>query len=163
LHLPEVVSTLTRTSLDLVLAETNVRVEAPESVLSVLDATLSFVPRLAAGMNADIIISVRPAGEVWEIRGHAGSMKLLGAQSALPQVAGAVVSSAVSEVAISRNCRTIRASVVEKDGRALAFVGDDWERLPRTCMGVAGVTLGATTCCSIRRRLTCIRSKNRFT
>jgi hypothetical protein len=117
----------TRTSLDFCLAETNVRVEAPEGVLSVLDATLSYVPRFASTATADLVISVQPKKEVWEIRGHGSTFKVLGAQSTLPQVAGAVVSSAVSDVAATRNFKTLRASVIAKGGRALAMVGDDWE------------------------------------
>jgi hypothetical protein len=109
------------------LAETNVRVDAPEGVLAVLDATLSHVPRLRTRDSADIVISVRPRTDVWEIRGHDGSLKVLGAQSALPQVAGAVVSSAVADVAATQRYTAVRASVVQKDGRALAMVGDDWE------------------------------------
>jgi hypothetical protein len=114
-------------SLEFCVAGTNVRVEAPDGVLSVLEATLSFVPRYGANSEADVVISVYPKDDLWEIHGHAGSFKVLGAQSALPQVAGAVVTSIVNDVAEKRNCKTVRASVVEKDGRALAFIGDDWE------------------------------------
>jgi hypothetical protein len=116
-----------RASLDFRVADTSVRVEAPEGILSVLDSTLSFVPRCAPSCDVDVLVSVQPKADVWEIRGLGGSFKVLGAQSALPQVAGAVVSSVVSDVAINRNVKTMRASVLEKDGRALAMVGDDWE------------------------------------
>jgi hypothetical protein len=124
---PDPESTATRRSLDLRLAETNVRVEAPESVLAVLDSTLLFVPRFALTSEANVVISVLPKNDAWEIHGHAGAFKVLGTQSALPQVAGAVVSSAVNDVAAMRDCLPMRASVIQKEGRALALVGDDWE------------------------------------
>jgi hypothetical protein len=114
-------------SVDLRLAEINVRIDAPQAVLSVLDATLAFAPRLRADSPTDVVISVRSTGDVWEIRGGDGSLKVLGAQSALPQVAGATVSSAVSDVASRLRCKAMRSSVIEKDGRALALIGDDWE------------------------------------
>jgi hypothetical protein len=118
---------VTPASLEFCLADTKVRVEAPPGVLAVLDATLSYVPRFSTRSTADIVISAQPRTDVWEIRGPDGSLKVLGAQSALPQVAGAVVSSAVAEVAATQRYTAMRASVVQKDGRALAMVGDDWE------------------------------------
>jgi hypothetical protein len=124
---PDSNTTLASRVMDVRMAGTNVRIDAPEGVLSVLDATLSYLPRFGSDVAIDVAISVVPKDDVWEIHGHAGSLKVLGAQSALPQVAGAVVTSAMQDVAGSRDCKTMRACVVEKDGRALAFVGDDWE------------------------------------
>jgi hypothetical protein len=114
-------------SMDLCLAETNVRVHAPDGVLSVLEATLSFVPGFQTGGEPDIVISVESKEDAWEIRGQDGSFKVLSAQSALPQVAGAVVTSIMNELADRLSFKTMRASVVEKDGRAFAMLGDDWE------------------------------------
>jgi hypothetical protein len=65
--------------------------------------------------------------DVWEIRGLDGSHKVLTAQNALPQIGGAIVSSATSGAAASRQFTTMRATVIEKEGRALAMIGDDWE------------------------------------
>jgi hypothetical protein len=52
---------------------------------------------------------------------------MLAAQTALPQIGGAVVSRVVSDVATNCNFSTMRAAVIERDGRALAMIGDDWE------------------------------------
>ena len=77
-----------RTGLQLCLAGLNVLVEAPEGVLSVLDAMLRFVPR-SAHASADLRIVAQTREDIWEIRGDSGSLKVLGAQSSLPQIAGA--------------------------------------------------------------------------
>jgi hypothetical protein len=114
-------------SIDLRLADVNVRVQAPDRVLAVLDATLGNVPRFTAGTAADVTISVAPRDEVWEIHGIDGSRKVLTTQSALPQVGGAIVTTAIGSVASSREYTTMRATVLERDGRALAMIGDDWE------------------------------------
>ena len=45
----------------------------------------------------------------------------------LPQVAGAVTSSLIADVADHAKLTVWRAAVVERDGHAVAFVGDDWE------------------------------------
>jgi hypothetical protein len=127
LHSRDPGRTLARTSLDFQLVDTNVRVEAPEAVLEILDDTLSFVPRSAPERNADVVVSVTSKDEAWEIYGLAGSYKILGAHSALPQVAGAVVSSVVSDLATRKGFIQIRACVVAKNDRAIALIGDDWE------------------------------------
>jgi hypothetical protein len=127
LHSPDLTITAARLPLDIRVAETNVRIAAPDRVLAVLEATLSFVPRFDAGTTPDINISVRTKEDVWEIHGLGGSLKVLAAQSALPQIGGAIVTSAVRDVAVSRKLSTMRATVVSKGGRALAFIGDDWE------------------------------------
>lgn len=124
---PSLVTPGARTALDFSFSGTNVRVEAPEGVLAVLEATLRFVPRCSSHDVPDIRIVAQTREDVWEIRGDAGSLKVLGAQSSLPQVAGAIVSSAVDDVATTRGLKTMRASVIAKDDRALAMLGDDWE------------------------------------
>lgn len=113
--------------MDLCVAGTNVRVEGPNTVLSVLDATLSVVPRAEPRSEPEIVIAVARNDEAWEIRGHEGALKVLGAHCAMPQVGGAVVTSVIRDTAATRNVRTMRATVVERDGRALAMIGDDWE------------------------------------
>jgi len=127
LHSPDSTLTASRPTLDIRLADTNVRIVAPERVLAVLEATLSVVPRFERGSSADVTISVQSKEDMWEIRGLDGALKMLAAQSPLPRVAGAVVSSAIRDVATSRNYTTMRATVLAKEGRALAMVGDDWE------------------------------------
>jgi hypothetical protein len=114
-------------TLDLRVADVNLRVDGPQNVLAVLNTTLSNVPRFAAGATPDLTITVSASDEAWEIRGIDGQRNLLAPQSAMPQVGGAVVSRAVSDVATSCDMRTMRASVIERGGRALAMIGDDWE------------------------------------
>lgn len=109
------------------LADVDLRVAAPPHILAVLDTTLSHVPRSNPNDVAGLTIEVIAYADAWEIRNAGGSTKLLPRQSAPPQIAGAVVTSAVAAVAASRECTPLRATVVERDGRALAMVGDDWE------------------------------------
>ncbi len=117
----------TRRHIDVRLADVGVRLVAPEGVLAVLDATLCVVPRSGAMSAPDLIVSAERKSEVWEIRGAGDAMKVLTAKSAPPQVAGALVTSAVQGVATIRNVKAMRATVLERDGRALAMLGDDWE------------------------------------
>jgi hypothetical protein len=124
---PDLAPTGTLLTLDVRLAELNVRIEAPENVLAVLEATLAVVPRCAPGSVPDVTIAVLPKDDVWEIRGLAGSLKVMAAQSALPQVAGAVVTSIMRDVAVIRDFKAMRATVIAKGDRALAMIGDDWE------------------------------------
>jgi hypothetical protein len=114
-------------SIDFRLAEVNVRVHAPSRIVSVLEATLSNVPRFGPSVSPQLTLSVMPKDEAWEIHGLEGAHQVMSGLSALPQVAGAVVSSAVRNVAASRRIITMRATVMERDGRAIALIGDDWE------------------------------------
>lgn len=116
-----------RVALDILLAEVNVRVEAPEAVFDVLDATLSVVPRFSANHIPDVHISVQRTHDVWEIQGPYDGVKVLAGTYALPQVAGAIVTATLAAVATRRNVKALRATVLEKDGRGLAMIGDDWE------------------------------------
>jgi hypothetical protein len=113
-------------ALNIRVADVTVRIEAPERVLSVLEATLSFVPR-AEDAEPDLTVSARARDDAWEVHGLSGSIKVLAAQSALPQIGGAIVTSVIRDVAVTRGYRTLRATVVSKGNRALAMVGDDWE------------------------------------
>jgi len=109
------------------MVDCNVRIAAPEPVVSVLEATLANVPRYSISSPADLTIVATLFDDVWEIHGAAGARKILTRQSALPQIAGAIVSTAVTETALARNCTLLRAAVMERDGQALAMIGDDWE------------------------------------
>ena len=113
-------------TLDVQIADVHVRVEAPENIIAVLNTTLNTIPRLNAKRVPDLVISVR-VNEAWEIHGLEGSLKIMDAQSPLPQVAGAVVTTIIAHIAASQKYAALRAAVVEKDGHALAFMGDDWE------------------------------------
>lgn len=113
--------------MDIRVADLNVRVEAPQPVLNVLNATLSVVPRAGLGTSPDLVVAVARKDDAWEIRGREGALKVLGGGSAMPQVGGAVVTSLIRDAAATREFRTMRATVVQRDGRALAMIGDDWE------------------------------------
>jgi hypothetical protein len=115
------------TPLDLQLAEVKLRVEAPQDVLTLLDMTLSSVPRFDGVSSPDLTITVSELAEAWEIRGVDGRSHVLAPTSAMPQVGGAVVSRVVSDVAATCDLRTMRAAVIQRNGRALALLGDDWE------------------------------------
>lgn len=123
-----------RASVNVSIAEVNVRIEAPVSVRAVLDAMLAVVPRFDDGVFPDVTISAQASEDVWKIEGLAGSLKVLDAQSALPRIGGAIMTSALRDVATSLNYRTLRATVMACEGRALAIMGDDWE---------SGITLSA--------------------
>jgi hypothetical protein len=127
LHSPDPTLAATLLNIDLCLADVKVRVEGPERVLAVLDATLSNVPRFRAAAAPDLTISVFPKDDAWEIHGVDGARKILAGQIALPRVGGAVVTSAIGYAAASREYTTMRATVIERDGQALAMIGDDWE------------------------------------
>jgi hypothetical protein len=114
-------------TLDLHVADVKVRVEAPERVISLLNMTLSNVPRFDANHDPDFTIAVVAHADMWEVRGIDGSRCVLALQSAMPQVGGAVVTLAVTDIAASCAYRTMRAAVIERNGRALAMIGDDWE------------------------------------
>lgn len=113
--------------IDLCVAGINVRVEGPHTVMDVLDATLSVVPRTDGRTDPQIVVAVARKQDAWEIRGHEGALKVLGGHCAMPQVGGAVVTSLMRDTAATRNFRTMRATVLEHEGRALAMIGDDWE------------------------------------
>jgi hypothetical protein len=113
--------------LDLRVADIKVRVEGPARVLELINTTLSNVPRFDASAAPDLTIAVTAHDDAWEIRGIDGSRNVLAMHSAMPQVGGAVVSRAVSDVATNCDFRTMRATVIERGGRALAMIGDDWE------------------------------------
>jgi hypothetical protein len=115
------------TPLDIRVAGIKVRVEGPERVLDLINTTLSNVPRFDVRASPDLTIAVTAHDDAWEIRGIGGSRNVMAMHSAMPQVGGAVVSRAVSDVATNCDFRTMRATVIERDGRALAMIGDDWE------------------------------------
>ncbi len=109
-------------------------VRAPRSVISVLERTLHHARGTTSNAEPAVAITVVNDGFVWRISGRSQkSGKILSTTNTLPQVAGAVVSSLVADVAEHASLVVWRAAVVERDGRAVAFVGDDWE---------SGVVLG---------------------
>ncbi len=128
MHSPDPTRTAWSTAaLDLRVAAINLRIDGPGDVLGLLNQTLSNVPRFDASASPDMTLTVSGNGEAWKITGADGRNHLLAGQRALPQIGGAVVSRAVSDVATSCDFRTMRAAVIERDGWALAMIGDDWE------------------------------------
>ena len=110
------------------ISETDIALIGPSSVLSIVDRMLLNVERVWSKACDPTKIEVSFAAEIWRIHGEApASRKVLGARSALPQVAGAIVSSILAEVAFHKNVEVWRAAVVERENRALVFIGDDWE------------------------------------
>ena len=110
------------------IAGVDASIRAPLPLLGVLNRTLVHARRPAE--NAQVRASIEVAGDdyVWQINGRsARSTKALSATSALPQVAGAVVSALIADAAESAQLCVWRATVVESQGEAIAFVGDDWE------------------------------------
>ncbi|HTV73578.1 MAG TPA: hypothetical protein VME66_07740, partial [Candidatus Acidoferrales bacterium] len=110
------------------MAGVDASIRAPRALLSVLNRTLVHARRPGTPASIGAAIEVEHDEFVWRINGNSlRSRKVLSGASALPQVGGAVVSSLISDVAESANVRACRAAVVERDGRAVAFIGDDWE------------------------------------
>jgi hypothetical protein len=108
-------------------ADVNVRVEAPERILAIVDTMLARVPRFDAGDAAEITLVVTANDDAWEIDGGDGTRQLLSGGCVGAQIAGALVSTAVRRVAANRAMIPMRAAVMERNGRALGMVGDDWE------------------------------------
>jgi len=113
-------------TLDFSIAGIDLRMTAPSEVAHVLGATLSRVSR-APEAKPSVWVSARRGDEDWEVSEISGSRKMLDSKSTATQVAGALVSSAIAGVANARALRTVRATVVECEGRALAMIGSDWE------------------------------------
>jgi hypothetical protein len=110
------------------IAGVDASIRAPRSVLSILDRTLAHARRTPARASIRAAIEVEGDELAWRISGNSQrSIKVLSATSALPRVGGAVVSSVIADVAEAARLSVCRAAVVERDGRAIAFVGDDWE------------------------------------
>jgi len=123
--------TLDQTELDALcvrVADIDAEIRAPRTIVSILNRTLMHARRPVAGAAVKIIIEVSKDEFSWLIRGSSHSNdKVLSATSALPQVCGAVVSSLIAEIAGAAQLRVLRAAAVERAGKAVLFVGDDWE------------------------------------
>ena len=113
--------------LDVHVADTDLRLHAPQSVLAVIDQMFACIPRTWTGSQPALALDVAFDG-VWRIAGSSPQAgKVLGAASSLPQVAGAAVAALLAEVAAQRLVSVWRAAIVAFEGNALALVGDDWE------------------------------------
>jgi hypothetical protein len=123
--------TLDPTGLDTLcvrVADVDASIRAPGSVLSVLSRTLMHACRPLAGASVQTTIEVSNDEYAWHIHGSSQrSHKVLSATSALPQVCGAIVSSLIADIAQTAQLCVCRAAAVERAGRAVAFIGDDWE------------------------------------
>ena len=110
------------------IAGVEVELSGPTATLTLVRRTLlgGTRPRGPAALRARI--DVRFDKDVWLISGIAPrANKTLSQLSLLPEICGAVVSAIVAEVAYHADLHVWRASVVERDGDALALIGDDWE------------------------------------
>lgn len=129
----ETVSAIERTApsqveLRLHIAGADVSIAGPQNVIAIVDRMLAHVSRAWSLERAPLRIAVEFDSNIWRVGGEApAGKKVLGRLSALPQVAGAVVSSLLAELAHHRNFNVWRAAVVECDGQALVMIGDDWE------------------------------------
>ena len=108
------------------IAGVSLSIDAPHQIVDVLRSTLYSVPPIAEA-SPSLAVSARRAEDSWEVTGSSGKCKMLDGKSSGTQVAGALVSSAVAEAAQARSLRTVRATVVEINGLALAMIGSDWE------------------------------------
>jgi hypothetical protein len=110
------------------ISDADIAICGPTNVLGIVDRMLAHVPRSWLGEHAPLTINVRYDSSVWSVNGTApAGHKTLGRLSALPRVAGAVVSSLLAELAHARHFNVWRAAAAERDGRALVLIGDDWE------------------------------------
>jgi hypothetical protein len=110
------------------IADADVLICSPAGVLEIVDRMLAHVSRQWASVREPLRIDVAFDGDLWRVGGTSPSgRKTLGRLSALPQVAGAIVSSLLAELAHHRNFNVWRAAVVEHEGQALVMIGDDWE------------------------------------
>lgn len=122
------IGTAPEIELKLQIAGADIKVRGPESILGVVDRMLAQVDRIWVNQTEPLIVDVSSQSGIWSVAGKAPtSRKILGSGSALPQVAGAVVSSILAEISWHLDVVIWRAAVVERDGRALVFIGDDWE------------------------------------
>lgn len=114
--------------LKLRIAGADILVRGPRTVLGVVDHMLAQVDHMWLAHSEPLIVDVSSKSGIWSVVGKApASRKTLGSGSALPQVAGAVVSSILAEISWHLDVVIWRAAAVERDGRALVFIGDDWE------------------------------------
>ncbi len=112
--------------IDLRIADVDVRVTAPIELVEVLNATLTHVPRHQDSPKLTVSV-VRSDDDSWAIRSASRAQSILGPESAPPRVAGATVSTLLSDVATLRKYVILRAVVVSRGAKAVALVGTDWE------------------------------------
>ncbi|MGP6156077.1 MAG: hypothetical protein ACLPYS_00835 [Vulcanimicrobiaceae bacterium] len=126
--LESTLSDLDRGPMHLNVAGVDAMIEAPLATLAVLDRMLAPVSREWTSRGEPVQVDIRHDDDVWYIsEATTRSRKVLGRESAAPQVAGAAASTLISAIAKQAGLTTCRASVVEWEGNAFAMVGDDWE------------------------------------
>lgn len=125
MHSPRLADRDAQPTLDVRLAELNVSLDVPRPLRATLNATLVRVPR--ASSEPALTVAVREHSDGWEISGGGRSSTVIPASSTMPEIAGAVFSRVRGDVATERGYKTMRAAVVERDGDAVALVGDDWQ------------------------------------
>jgi len=115
-------------SLCVCVAEIDAAIRAPAPILAILSRTLTHAQKPHGCAPVRTTIDVTNDDSVWRIDGTSQhSHKILSTTSALPQVCGAVVASLIADVAEVALLHACRAAAVERNGRAVALLGDDWE------------------------------------
>jgi hypothetical protein len=109
-------------------ADADMRLSAPNNVLTVLDQMFARVPRQWSGSRPPLSLTVTFEHDLWHIDGISpNARKVLVGTSSPAQVAGAAVASLLADLASERSVSVWRAAIVEFESNALALVGDDWE------------------------------------
>jgi hypothetical protein len=114
------------------IGDVNVKATASDSVVRVLDVTMS---RLATPDDVEcaVALTVAEREDCWEIAVGSDRVITLAADTAPPAVAGAVTTVIAEEVARLSSLALLQAVIVEHDGRGLALLGDDWP----SCVAIA--------------------------
>jgi hypothetical protein len=102
-----------------------VSVVADDPIVRVLDVTMTHVQ--AHDEACDVTLNVRQNGDSWEIGDERGVMFKLPAETAAPEVTGALTSVLVDRVAQDTPAALVSGVIVAKGDFAVALVGEDWE------------------------------------
>jgi hypothetical protein len=108
-----------------------VAISAPAEILRVLDITMLHVPTHQDACRLTLIVS--RTTEKWQISDEFGVVMTLCADTAAPEVAGALTTAIVERVAHLTNAALVSGVIIAKGDFALAMVGDDWG----SCIAVA--------------------------
>jgi len=114
-------------SLDVHVCGADVSVCAPGFVVDILERVLAGVPRARGASDGRHTVRVDISSGTWQIAGATGNRTVLSTHCEVPRLVGAIVSTIVQDVAARSALLTLRGTIIEKDGRGLAIVGDDWE------------------------------------
>lgn len=111
--------------------DVGVSITAPAEILHVLDVTMLHVRAHDASCRISLTVTRTPAA--WEIVDEFGPVVTLSAQTAAPEVSGALTTAIAERVAQQSTWSLVTGVIVAKDDFAVALVGDDWG----SCLGIA--------------------------